>query len=105
MLEIRGSESGGQDSAMGNGDVARLFRHHNRKGIRGLRDAECGAMTQTERAGDVAVMTHGKDASAGIDAVMVDDHRAVVERGVLEKDILDESRVDVGVYYVAAAFV
>lgn len=105
MLEVGGAKPGVEIAAMSHGDIAGLFRHYYRKGIGSLSYAKGRTVAQTERARYVAVVAHRQDTAGAAYAVAVDDHRSVVERGVLEKYILYQSRVDVGVDDVTALLI
>ena len=48
-------------------------------------------------AGDVGLLCHGKDATGSGDAVVTDDHGTVVQRAVLEENVLNQRTGDVGV--------
>ena len=80
---------------MGNGYVAGFFGDYYCYGLGGLGYAEGRAVTEAEGARYVAVVAHGEDASGGFDAVVGDYHGAVVEGGVFEEYVFDESGVDV----------
>ena len=90
-----------QPAAVGDGDAARFFADDDGHGVGLLGDAEGRAVAQTQRARDVVVVADGEDAAGGLDAVVGDDHGAVVQGRVLEEDVLDEARVDAGVDDVA----
>ena len=49
-------------------------------------------MAQTELLGYVLVVAHGQDTTGGLDALFGDNHGAIVERRVLEKDVYPETR-------------
>ena len=55
--------------------------------------------------GNVHVVAHWQDAAGGRDASAGDDHGPVVQRRVLEEDVLDQAHVDVGVDDVAGLLV
>lgn len=101
MFEFGRCESGRQASAVSQRDIAALFRNYYCNGVSGLGYAECRAVTQTERARNIAVMAYRQDAARRNYLVAVDDHRAVVERRVLEKYVFDQTGVDLCVYDVA----
>ena len=86
-------------------DVAGLLAHHDGECVCGLGDAQGGAVAQSKRAGHIGVMAYGKYASGGFYASAIDDHGSVVERGVLEENVLYQARVYLGVDYVAALLV
>ena len=79
----------------------RLLRHHHGYGVAALRYAQRGAVAQPQVLGNVVAVRHGQYASGGADAFFRYDHGSVVQRRVLEEDVLYESLVDVGVYQVA----
>lgn len=85
--------------------VASLFRHNYRKRVCGLRDAEGRAMPKTERARYVSIVAHREDAPRTADTVVVYYHGSVMQRRILEKDVLYETRIDVGIYYVSRPLV
>ena len=66
-----------------------------------MRDAERGAVAQSELLRYVVVVRHGQDAAGGAYALAHDYHGAVVQRRVLEENVLYESLIDAGVYHVA----
>ena len=60
-------------------------------------------MAQSKLLGDVEIVADGQDAAGGEDAVLADNHSSVVERRVLEEDVLDEPLVDVRIDGLASA--
>ena len=86
---------------LGYGYVAGLFGDDDGEAVALLRDAEGGAVAEAERLGDVVVVRNGEDAPRGLDALVGDNHRAVVQRTVFEEYVLYEALVDVGVDNVA----
>ena len=58
-------------------------------------------MAQAKLLGYVHVVAHGQDATRGLDAPLGYDHGAIVEGRVLEKHVLYEQLVDIGVYQLA----
>ena len=105
VFKFRGAQSGRKRPTVSHRDIARLFRHYNCKSISSLRDAESRPMPQAERARHVAVMADWEDATRAADAVMIDNHGAVVERGILEKYVFNQARIDVGINNVATLFI
>ena len=90
---------------MGERDVARLFRHDDGQCVGYLGDAQCRAVTQSHRFGNLVVVRYRQDAGRGGNAVVGNDEGAVVQRTVLEEDVLDEPRVHVGIDGVAGVLV
>ena len=76
---------------IGRGDVARLFAHHDGQRIGLFADTLCGTMSKAELLGNVEVVADGQDARSSSNPAFRDNHGAVVQRAVLEEDVLDES--------------
>lgn len=105
MLKVGRRQFGVERALVGDGDVTRLLTHHYGKRVSGLRDSESRAVTQTEAAGYVAVVADREDTSGALQAVVHHDERAVVQRRVLEEDVLNQAGVDEGVDHVAALLI
>ena len=105
MLQVETGDFDGEFTVFGYRDVAGLFADDDADGIRDLTHAQGGSVAQTQLFGDVHVVAHGEDAAYRHYAVVGDDHRAVMQRGVFEKDIFDEAGVDVGIDYVACLLI
>ena len=83
----------------------RLLAHNHANRVGDLTHAECRAVTQAEILGNVHVMAHRQDAPRSRDPVARYYHRAVVQRRILEENILYEANVDVGVDAVAGLLI
>ncbi len=62
-------------------------------------------MAETKLLGNVHIMTHWQDAACRLDAMVGYDHGPVVERGIFEKYVLDETHVHFGVDDVAGLLI
>lgn len=78
----------------GHRDASRLFRNDDGETVALLRDAQGRAVTQTEVFGDIFRMTHGQDATSGADALLGNDHSAIVQRTVLEEEVFEQALAD-----------
>lgn len=105
MLKVGRRQLGVQRTLVGDRNIACLLAHHYCKCVGGLRDSESRAVTQTEAAGYVAVVADREDTPGALQAVVRHDERAVVQRRVLEENVLDEAGVDKGVDHVAALLI
>ena len=105
VFEFGRGNFGMKFALIGHGDIAGFLADHDSHGVGGLGYAERRAVTQSQRARYGCVVTHGQNATCRSDAVLIDNHSPVVQRGVLEEDILDEALVDFGVDNIAGAFV
>ena len=85
----------------GDTDATGLLTDYDGHGIAVLRYAHGGAVTQTQLLRNIGLMAHGEDTSRGTDALVRYDHGTVVERRVLEEDILYQPLVDFRVNDVA----
>ena len=85
----------------GYGDATRFLRHYNDHGVAVLRHTHRSTVAQTEFLGDVETMGYRQNTSRSLDALTRDNHGTIVQWGVLEEDVLDETLVDVGVDFVA----
>lgn len=105
MFEIHCGNFHLEPTVLGYRNISCLLADDNAYSIGRLAHSESRPVTQTEFLGDVGVVAYRKDAAYGSNAVAGNDHRAVVERRVLEKYILNKSYIDVGVDFVAGAFI
>ena len=101
LLEVGGRDAAGQTASVCYGNLPRFLADDDGHGVGLLGDAESRAVAQAKRARDVIAVADGEDAARGLDAVVGDNHGAVVQGRVLEEDVLDEARVDAGVDDVA----
>ena len=62
-------------------------------------------MTQTQVTGDIGIMRHRKDATCTHDFRAIDDEGAIVQGTVLEEDIFNQARIDIGVNHIARALI
>ena len=85
----------------GIGDGAGLFADDDAYGVELLGDAYGRTMAETEVGVNVGVGGYGKNAACGKYGVAADDDRAVVERGILEKQRFEERGRGSGVDGVA----
>ena len=85
----------------GDTDATRFLRADDGQGVALLRDAQGGAVAQSQLFGNIDGMRHRQDAACGADALPADDHSSVVQGRVFEEDVLDEPLVDVGIDDVA----
>ena len=58
-------------------------------------------MAQTQFFRDVKTVRHRENASRCLDALSGDDHRTIMQGGILKEDVLNKSLIDIGVYFVA----
>ena len=97
LFEFFTTDSEFEGAVDSHGDVARFFRNDNGDAVALLRNAKGSAVAKSERFWDVGVVAHGEDASCRVDAFARDNHCAIVQRAVFEKDIFNESLTDVGI--------
>ena len=93
----------GQFSLPYEGYVAGLFGDDDDVRVGLFGDADGGPVAHAETGRDVGPVGDGEGAARGHDAVSGYDHRSVVERGVLEKQVHDEAPADRRVDLVAGA--
>ena len=91
LLQPHGVDVQADFAALCDRDVARLLRDDDDDGVRNLAHADRCAVPRAERLGHVA-LRHREDALGRHDPVALDQRRAVVQRGVLEEDVLDQRR-------------
>ena len=105
MLKVGAAQARVQFAAVGKRYTARFFRHYYGGGIAGLRYAQCRTVTQTKRAGHIAVVTYRQYTAGRNKASVGHNQGAVVKRGVLEKNVLYQASVDSRVDDIARLFV
>ena len=91
LFQFLGSELQVELSFQSDGNSARFFADHDGQAVVFLRHAECGAVAQPQRLGDVGVVRDGQQTTGGVNAHFRYDHGAVVEGRIFEEDIFDES--------------
>ncbi len=67
-------------------DQPRFLAHHDRQAIGLLGDADAGAMPRTGFRGKRRIHAQRKKTCGGADAVLLDDHGAIVQRCAWKKD-------------------
>lgn len=97
MFKIGGAQAGVQHAPERYRNIAGLLGNHNGKGIGGLRNSKRRPVAQAQRPGHVTVMTNRQYTAGAAYAVMINYHRAVMQGGVFEEDILDQARVDISI--------
>ena len=100
-LQLLGRETQAELALYSHRDASRLFGTHYGYGIGVLRYAERSTVTQSQFLGDILVVGHGQDTSRSAYTALAYNHGTVVQRGVLEEDVLYQTLVDIGVYGVA----
>ena len=78
-----------------------FFGYNDGNGVGMFGDAQGGAVTEPEPAGDFLVFGYRNDASCCLNAVVANDHGTIVQRTVLEKDAFDKAGVDGGINFFA----
>ena len=84
-------------------DASGFFGYDDGQGVGFLRYTHGCTVAEAKLLRDVQVVRDGEDASGCYDLLVADNHRSVVQRAVLEEDILDEALVYIGVDGVSAS--
>ena len=71
-------------------NIAAFFRHHDSESVGSLRHTECAAVAQSEVARERSIVRHRENTSGSANAVVGNNHGAIMERRVFEKNILNE---------------
>ena len=85
-------------------DPSCLLRYDDDFGVAHLRDADGGLVAHSIACRYVGPLCYRKGASGRQDPVACDHHRSVVERGVLEEYVHDQTSVDAGVDAVSRVY-
>ena len=103
-FEILGRDPELEGAPESDGDVAALLADDNGQGVGFLRNAQCGPVAQSQLLGHCHVVGDGKDAACGGDALVGDNHAAVMQGGVLEEDVFNEPLRDFGIEEFSGAY-
>ena len=87
-FEVFGCDAELEIAAEGDGDASCLLADDNSEGICLLGNTHGGTMTKAEFLWHTHVVGDREDATSGDDTLVGDNHSAIVERRVLEEDVL-----------------
>lgn len=100
-FEYDGGDADGDVPILAEGDFAGLFRNDHDDGVGEDGGADGGAVAQAEVGRDVLAVGNGQDAARRHNAVVLDNQRAIVQRAVLEEDVLNQLARDDGIEALA----
>ena len=96
-FQLLGSEAQVELAFVCHRDASGFFGYDDGQGVGFLRYTHGCTVAEAKLLRDVQVVRDGEDASGCYDLLVADNHRSVVQRAVLEEDILDEALVYVGI--------
>ena len=85
----------------GNADSSRLFRNDDGDGITALRDTQGCTVTESQFLRDIEIMAHRQDTAGSHDSLVAYHHGTIMQRRVLEEDVLYQTLIDFCIYLFA----
>ena len=86
-------------------DTATLFTHKDSNRVGCLSNTLCRSMAQSQISGDIGIMRHRQDAACAHNLAAINDEGTIMQRAILEKNVLTQSRVDVGIDHITSSLI